>query len=265
LIEQFYNSDHIATKLDVLEKLTFIPENDTTFYHPPVDKAIRKLLIDATKDKFWRIRQFAVQKFFDYDGEDFLEVEHALQYCIQNDERSYVRADAILAVKGFQNSQNDKLFRQALNDSSYTVQAAAIEAILISRPPDAVELALKFDTSTNPAIFAAVANYFADEASPQRYEWFENHLKNMNGSELYQVLGIFGTYLVKSSPEIQLKSLSLLSQIATKDSQWYVRFAGVQTLALIEDNKEAKKLIKEIIAAEKDVRLQKIYKQFKDM
>lgn len=265
LIEQFYNADHIATKLNVLETLTFIPEDDTTFYNPPADKAIRKLLIDATKDKFWRIRQFAVQKFFDYDGDDFLEVEHALQYCIQNDARSYVRADAILAVKGFQNSQNDKLFREALKDSSYTVQAAAIEAILASRPPDAVELALKFDTSTNPNIFAAVANYFADEASPLRYEWFENHLKNMKGSELYQVLGIFGTYLVKSKPEIQVRSLPLLTQIATKDSQWYVRFAGIQTLALIDENEGVKKIIKDITAAERDVRLQKIYKQFKDL
>ena len=265
LIDQFYSAENIATKLNVLETLTFIPENDTTFYNPPADKAIRKLLIDATKDKFWRIRQFAVQKFFDYDGEDFLEVERALQYCIQNDERSYVRADAILAVKGFQNAQNDKLFRAALNDSSYTVQAAAIEAILASRPPDAVALALKFDTSTNPNIFAAVANYFADEASPQRYEWFENHLKNMKGSELYQVLGIFGTYLVKSLPEIQLKSLPLLTQISTKDSQWYVRFAGVQTLALIDENKEVKEAMKAIFLAEKDERLQKIYKQFKDL
>ena len=44
LIEQFYNADHIATKLNVLETLTFIPEDDTTFYNPPADKAIRKLL-----------------------------------------------------------------------------------------------------------------------------------------------------------------------------------------------------------------------------
>ena len=77
-------------------------------------------------------------------------------------------------------------------------------------------------------------------------------------------MGIFGTYLVKSQPEIQLKSLPLLTQISTKDSQWYVRFAGVQTLALIDENKEVKKAIKNIVAAEKDVRLQKIYEQFKD-
>jgi len=87
----------------------------------------------------------------------------------------------------------------------------------------------------------------------------------MNGGDLYQVLGIFGTYLVKSSPETQLKSLPLLTKIAKDDSQWYVRFAGLQTLALINDNAEVKVLIKNIIAAEKDERLQKIYKQYKDL
>ena len=265
LIYQFYNAERIATRLNVLETLTFIPENDTTFYYPSSDSKIRQLLINATKDKFWRIRQFAIQKFFDYDGEDFLEVEKALQYRVIHDERSYVRADAILAMKGFQNTQNDKLFRNALNDSSYTVQAAAIEALLVSKPSDAIDLVLKFDTSTNPNIFAAVANYFADEASPLRFDWFQNHLKEMKGNDLYQVLGIFGTYLVKSTPEVQIKSLPLLSQIAKNDSQWYVRFAGIQTLSLINDNKEVKAIMKEIIAEEKDERLKKIYKQFRDI
>ncbi len=265
LIYQFYNAENIVTRLNVLETLTFIPEDDTTFYYPPAEKKIRQLLIDATKDKFWRVRQFAVQKFFDYDGEDFLAVEKALQYRVLHDERSYVRADAILAMKGFQNSQNDKLFRDALADSSYTVQAAAIEALLASKPSDAIEIVLKFDTSTNPSIFAAVANYFAEEASPLRYDWFQNHLNQMKGNDLYQVLGIFGTYLVKSTPEIQLKSLPLLTQIAKNDTQWYVRFAGMQTLSLINDNKEVKALMKEIIEEEKDERLQKIYKQFRDI
>ncbi len=265
LIYQFYNADGIATKLNVLETLTYIPEDDTTFYYPPAEKKIRRLLIDATKDKFWRVRQFAVQKLFNYDGEEFLEVEKALQYRVIHDERSYVRADAILAMKGFQNSQNDKLFRDALTDSSYTVQAAAIEALLASKPSDAVELVLKFDTSTNPSIFAAVANYFAEEASPLRLDWFLNHLKQMKGNDLYQVLGIFGTYIVKSSPEIQLKCLPLLAQIAKNDTQWYVRFAGMQALSLINEHKEVKTLMKGIIESEKDERLQKIYKQFRDI
>jgi aminopeptidase N len=263
-IYQYYHAERVPARLNALEILTYTPD-DSTAVNPAFDKDIRKVLIDATKDKFWRIRQLAVQKLYDYDGEDFLEVERALQSRVQSDERSYVRADAIIAMKGFQNSQNDKLFREALKDTSYTVQAAAIEAILAGRPSDAAELAKKYESSFNTAIFSAVANYYSDEASPERFDWYLQHLNKMSGGDLYQVLGIFGTYLVKSTPEIQLKSLPLLKKVATKDTQWYVRFAGFQTLALLSDLKEAKDLMKEVIATEKDQRLQKIYQQYKDL
>lgn len=264
-VYQYYHAERMPARLNALEILTYVPDNDSTAVSPALDKDIRKVLIDATKDKFWRVRQLAVQKLYDYDGDDFLEVERALQSRVQNDERSYVKADAIIAMKGFQNAQNDKLFRQALSDTSYTVQAAALEAILASRPSDAAELAKKYESSFNTAIFSAVANYFAEEAAPERFDWFVQHLSKMSGGDLYQVLGIFGTYLVKSTPEIQLKSLPLLKKIATKDAQWYVRFAGLQTLALLSDLKETKDIIKEVIAAEKDQRLQKVYQQYKDL
>ncbi|RYU93520.1 M1 family aminopeptidase [Emticicia agri] len=262
-IYQYYHAERVPARLNALEILTYVPDGDSTVVNPAFDKDIRKVLIDATKDKFWRVRQLAVQKLYDYDGDDFLEVEKALQSRVQSDERSYVRADAIIAMKSFQNSQNDKLFRIALNDTSYTVQAAALEAILSGRPSDAAELAKKYESSYNTAIFSAVANYYSDEAAPERFDWFIQHLNKMSGGDLYQVLGIFGTYLVKSSPEIQQKSLPLLKKIVTKDSQWYVRFAGFQTLALLNDLSEAKAILKEVIATEKDQRLQKIYQQYK--
>jgi hypothetical protein len=44
-----------------------------------------------------------------------------------------------------------------------------------------------------------------------------------------------------------------------------VRFAGVQTLALMVENPKIKKVFKEIIAKEKDERLKKIYKQFENL
>ncbi len=265
LIFQYYNAERFAARLKALDLLTFVPEDDSTAQDPLTNKAIRKILLDATKDKFWRIRQFAVSKFYNYDGEDFLEVEKALQARVRSDERSYVRADAILAMKNFLNSQNDLLFRNALNDSSATVQAAAIESILASKPADASELALKYENSSNPIIFTAIANYYADEADPNRYDWFEQNMKKMKGGELYQILGVFGSYLVKSSPQIQKRSLPILSEIAKNHVEYFVRFNAVQTLVLLIDVPETRKLIKEIIKNEKDERLLKVYKQLQDL
>lgn len=264
-IYQYYHAERVPARLIALEVLTYTPDDSVATNPVVFDKDIRRVLIDATKDKFWRVRQLAVQKLYDYDGDDFLEVERALQSRVQSDERSYVRADAIIAMKGFQNAQNDKLFRAALNDTSYTVQAAALEAIFASKPSDAAELAKKYEQSYNTSIFSAVAGYFAEEASSEKFDWFMERLTKMGGGDLYQVLGIFGTYLVKSTPDIQKKSLPFLKRVVLKDTQFYVRFAAFQTLALMTDLPEVKEILKEAINTEKDERLQRVYQQYKDL
>lgn len=264
-IYQYYHAERVPARLIALEVMTYTPDDSVATNPVVFDKDIRRVLIDATKDKFWRVRQLAVQKLYDYDGDDFLEVERALQSRVQSDERSYVRADAIIAMKGFQNAQNDKLFRAALNDTSYTVQAAALEAIFASKPSDAAELAKKYEQSYNTSIFSAVAGYFAEEASSEKFDWFMERLTKMGGGDLYQVLGIFGTYLVKSTPEIQKKSLPFLKKVVLKDTQFYVRFAAFQTLALMTDLPEVKEILKEAINTEKDERLQRVYQQYKDL
>lgn len=264
-IYQYYHAERVPARLIPLEVLTYTPDDSLATNPIVFDKDVRKVLIDATKDKFWRVRQLAVQKLYDYDGDDFLEVERALQSRVQSDERSYVRADAIIAMKGFQNAQNDKLFRAALNDTSYTVQAAALEAIFASKPSDAAELAKKYEQSYNTSIFSAVAGYFAEEASSEKFDWFMERLTKMGGGDLYQVLGIFGTYLVKSTPDVQKKSLPFLKKVVLKDTQFYVRFAAFQTLALMTDLPEVKEILKEAINTEKDERLQRVYQQYKDL
>lgn len=264
-IYQYYHAERVPARLIALEVLTYTPDDSVATNPVVFDKDIRRVLIDATKDKFWRVRQLAVQKLYDYDGDDFLEVERALQSRVQSDERSYVRADAIIAMKGFQNAQNDKLFRAALNDTSYTVQAAALEAIFASKPSDAAELAKKYEQSYNTSIFSAVAGYFAEEASSEKFDWFMERLTKMGGGDLYQVLGIFGTYLVKSTPDVQKKSLPFLKRVVLKDTQFYVRFAAFQTLALMTDLPEVKEILKEAINTEKDERLQRVYQQYKDL
>ena len=264
-IYQYYHAERVPARMIALEVLTYVPDDSLATNPVVFDKDVRRVLIDATKDKFWRVRQLAVQKLYDYDGDDFLEVERALQSRVQSDERSYVRADAIIAMKGFQNAQNDKLFRTALRDTSYTVQAAALEAIFASKPSDAAELAKQFEQSYNTSIFSAVAGYFAEEASPEKFDWFMERLTKMGGGDLYQVLGIFGTYLVKSTPDVQKKSLPFLKKVVLKDTQFYVRFAAFQTLALLTDLPEVKEILKEAINTEKDERLQRVYQQYKDL
>jgi aminopeptidase N len=78
LVFQFQNSSTVYARLYALEALTLKPEEEVG-ENPLQKKVIRDLTVEALKDSFWKIRQTAVQKLFDYDGEDFLKVEKALQ------------------------------------------------------------------------------------------------------------------------------------------------------------------------------------------
>jgi hypothetical protein len=55
-----------------------------------------------------------------------------------------------------------------------------------------------------------------------------------------------------------------LRNVATQESEWYVRVAGAQVLAMLADDiPAAKKALKEAIETEKDERLLNYYQQLK--
>ena len=263
LVYQFQNSTTLYSKLFALEALTLKPEDENA-QNPLQVKAIRELTIEALKDNFWKIRQTAVQKLFDYDGEDFLKVEKALQNLIRIETKSNVKADAILAMKNFLNPQNDLLFRAALDDSSNLVKAAGLEALFSNKVEDSAVLAERFASSFDNSIFASVANYYAENPNPQHYDWFMDRMSQMEGVEVYQYLAIFGSYLAVSDKEIATKSVLYLKDLASTAPEWFVRVSAAQVLDMLSDNNiEAEKALKQIIALEKDPRLMNYYQQFK--
>ena len=222
---------------------------------------VRNTALDALKDTFWRNRELAALKFMDYDGDDFLKVESALQSIIRTDDAPQVRAAAILAMKNFLNPQNDLLFRNALKDTSYTVRAAALEALLINNPPDADELINNMKNIRDPQLFMPIANYLSNKGNADDYDWFVDRLSKMEGVGLYQNMGIFGSYLVVSDSEVQLKGISFLKNIALNQSLWVARYAATQSLVLLTEHHEALEALKEVVAAEKNERLKALYKQ----
>ncbi|CAN1502012.1 PepN Aminopeptidase N [Spirosomataceae bacterium] len=263
LVFQFQNSSTVYARLYALEALTLKPEEEVG-QNPLQKKVIRDLTVEALKDSFWKIRQTAVQKLFDYDGEDFLNVEKALQNLIKIETKSVVRADAILAMKNFLNPQNDLLFRAALDDSSNLVKAAALEALFTNKVTDAAELASKFSLSFDNSIFASVANYYSGNPEPQHYDWFMARLTRMEGIEVYQYLAIFGSYLSMADKSIVQKAIPYIFGLATVEPEWFVRISAAQLLDMLRnDNPEAEAALKKVIAQEKDQRLINYYEQFK--
>lgn len=96
------------------------------------DPAARAVLLEATKDKYDGLRAYALGKL-DMTKEPLKQAAEAIIYSIARDEKKpTVRAKAISLLGAYPNKTEYKaLFSKALNDSSYSVAGAALEAITI--------------------------------------------------------------------------------------------------------------------------------------
>lgn len=256
LVFQYYNADTYQDKYEAITRL----EDKKAL----VDSTVRKMMIAAMNDPFWKIRQVAISNFAEYDGPQFQEVERILQGKVRTDEKAAVRSEAVVTLASFNDNANDALFREALNDSSYSVVSVALDAYLVDKPSDAAEIAARFEQVTNGDIITAVANFYAGMADEKRYDWYVEKLKGLKPQEQYNFLQVFGKYLIKSGPDVQRRAIPLLESTARNDAAHFVRFGAYQVLGLLQDIEGVKAMRRDIRSSERDARLKEMYEQFRD-
>lgn len=258
LIHQYEVSPEVYARIAGLELAAYL----TGAEEPLNDKKIRELYFKALADKFWRIRQMAVQRFNDYDGEDFLQVEKALEKAITEDPASNVRADALLSIRNFQNPFHVELAGKAMRDTSYSVRAAALEILLANQVPEADSLVAVYEHVKDGQLFGVIANYFVSTERPGKAQWMIDRMRLMEGMDLYQYMGLLASYLVIGDPAELNMALPFIRDTAVDEAVWFARMSAVRVLYALKDlSEEAAKAFSEAVKAEKDERLINYYRQ----
>lgn len=229
------------------------------------DTTARGTLTRAINDPFWKIRQMAISNFAEYDGEGFATIEKVIQDRAKYDQHPQVRSEAIITLGSYGDNNSDSIYRQALEDSSYQVVSVALEKYLMGQPSDAKEIAARFEDSPNDGIVTSVANYYAGQADPDRYNWFLDKMKRMKPTDKYNFLQVFGKYLIKSKQDIQRQSIPVLEGMARNNPAYFVRFGAFQVLGLLTDIQGVTSLRKDIRAKETEPKLKEMYNQFGEM
>jgi aminopeptidase N len=255
MIFQYQQADGFLPKYDALVQLE----------GKLADTTAKNILMRAMNDPFWKLRQMAISNFAEYDGQGFAEIEKVIQSRAKLDPHPQVRAEAIITLATFGDNNNDLIFREALNDSSYQVVSIALEKYLMNQPGDAGEIARQFEDSPNDAIVTSVGNYYAGLAQPERFEWYLEKMKRMKPTEKYNFLQVYGKYLIKSKQDIQRKSIPVLEGIARNNPAYFVRFGAFQVLGLLTDIQGVAALRKDIRAKETEPKLKEMYRQFGEL
>lgn len=263
LAYQYQHSDKYLARYEALTQLTGLDQEegevDSVNAAQTQDELAEQIATAALDDKFWRLRQLAIQYFAKYNGAQKSQIAEKLRIMATQDARSYVRAEAISTLFALGEEQYKELYKQGLEDKSYAVVAASLYAYLSTDAADATQQIARFKEYTNSDVILTVANYYAETGDAAGYEWLTDKINTSSNQSLYQLTQLYGKYLLKTSSDKQTEGLKIVENLARTNSTYYVRFSAYQALGLFSDREEIKQLRKDIKEKETDVRLKNLY------
>ena len=122
-LDEYINQyKYAGNYVDRREAIDFASKNQSD------EKAVG-LLIAALKDKYFGLRQYAIQKLDLKKKEVAAQAEHTLSEIAQKDEKKIVKAAAISKLNTFKDAKYLSLYKSAISDSSYSVAGNALSAL----------------------------------------------------------------------------------------------------------------------------------------
>jgi aminopeptidase N len=214
--------------LDRFESITAAAKKQT-------DKGAQKVIIAALKDKYYELRIKAI-KAADLTNDDVRNAAQPILISLaQTDENNLVKAAAITALGKLKASGNMNLFKQSLSSQSYAVQGAALTAISLLNPADALPLAKTYEKNSEGALKQAVLNAYAtggtDAEWPYVYKAFKEAAPQTQVNIMKKVTDFTGRV---KNPEYAQQGISAIGDFGAKYKKYGV---GPQVISFLTEIK----------------------------
>ncbi len=156
-----------------------------------------KIVTDALNDPYFRIRSKALQSFGTAKLDDV--VLSKLVSMAKTDPSKIAKAEAIKLLGAQKNMANKDLFLKAINDSSYSVAGAGLEALALIEPKEAYTIANKLaKEKTKGALKDAITNTIIANGDESAYDFIMNNFNSMPLSQgKFSSVGSITTFLAK--------------------------------------------------------------------
>lgn len=250
LMYQFAHAKGYQQKAEVLDLL----QNKTP------ELPVSGLMRQALNDKFWPTRRIALEHLRRYRGPEGNAVRQDVQRLATTDPAPQVRAHALGTLASFPSENFTSAYLAALQDSSYLVNAAAVEALARHPGTNARSQLATLENTPSSALLLALASYYAQNGTLDQYQWFLRRLPDVPETDLYLYFQHFGTLMTHIPPVERDKGVKLLEDQARTASKYYVRLGAYRGLALLLPTMPGlKTVLQNIRDKETDERLKSFY------
>lgn len=232
---QYNNAPLFLDRYEALEQLSKV--NDS------ISKAT---IVKALDDKFWYIRVEAIGYIKKMDISTYPDLRAKLMTIAATDTKSRVRTEAIYYLSAnYKGEDIDQLYKNGLNDKSYSVLGASLSAIAKSDPKQGMSYAKQYENEKNNDVLFAICDLYATYGSDENNAFFVKANDQFTGFSKIGFVTLYGSFLKNVKKEETVNSgAELLASIAKADgtSKWVAYYAkkSIKDLSVMYEDREAK-------------------------
>jgi len=203
-----------------------------------------EVIILALNDKNADLRERAIGMTEKLPAEYKNTVKEKLVGLAKSDVKSSVRALAIQELaNNFSDDDLTPVYRQSVNDKSYSVAGASLSALAKKDEKEAMKIAKQFETETSMDMLLAVAQIYSALGSDENHPFFVILSHKMSGWDNVSFAATYTEFLKKCSDDTINAGIKILEKIArTEDNRWVRYFGqkGIKDLAQMYTDREEK-------------------------
>ena len=164
--------------------------------------------------EFWGVRKLGLKVIESLKEEDEKRFANQLAKLVIADSKPINRSTALMILAEQKDAQNMQLFKQALNDSAYSVVASAIDAVALNDSAEALVLAQQHKTTANWRVQQSVMNIIVSYATTNEVSYFEMLMRKY-ANRKYPIMNSYVQYLQMADMATQKQAVEGLKQIRT--------------------------------------------------
>lgn len=210
---QYFNA---PLYLDRLEAINAAAAHQT-------DKAAQKVMIAALRDKYFGLRVNAITALNMGNDDIHNAALPVLASLAQTDENTLVRAAAITALGKLKASGNLTIFKQALSSQSYAVDGAALTAISLLEPAEALSLAKTYEKDNKGALTQAMVTVYATSGGDEQWPYVLKEFDSAGPQGKFNMVRNFAAMVGRvSNPVYAQQGIAALKNLGIKYKQFGV-------------------------------------------
>lgn len=213
---------HAPLFLDRYEALAGLSKNAK-------DSLATQAIIAALDDKYWSLRADAISLLKEIQPGFEKQVKGKLISLATTDEKSSVRFAAINSLAVNYNDEDlEVIYKNALNDKSYSVLAIAFSAISKVNPKEAIKLAKQYENEKNDDVLYVIGDLYASDGSDEYNDFFIKASEKFNGFSKISFISLYEVFLKKvKNDETVNAGVAMLAAIAQQEdsNKWVIYYA----------------------------------------